>query len=112
MLPQMSPKALASAMKRMGIQQEEVPAEEVVIRLKDCDLIFAQPNLTKINMMGQETYQLIGHAEKRKRSTAVEISEEDIKAVMEQAKADRAQAHAALQRTNGDIAQAIIDLTS
>lgn len=112
MLPQMNPKALAGAMKRMGIQQEEMSAEEVIIRLKDCDLIFVKPNITKINMMGQETYQLIGHAEKRKRSTTVEISEEDVKAVMEQTKVDYAQAQATLQKTNGDIAQAIIDLTS
>ncbi len=112
MLPQMNPRALAGAMKRMGIQQEDMAAEEVIIRCKDYDLIFSKPNLTKINMMGQETYQLIGHAEKRKRSVAVDVSEDDIQAVMEQTKVGHEQAHTALQKTNGDIAQAIIDLTS
>lgn len=104
-------KALAGAMKRMGIQQIELDAEEVVIRLKDHDLVFTSPNVSKINMMGQETYQLIGTPQKRIREIVPEVTHEDVKTVMEQAHVDEAKARDALQKAKGDIAQAIISLT-
>ncbi len=104
-------KALAGAMKRMGIQQIELDAEEVVIRLKDHDLVFTSPNVSKINMMGQETYQLIGTPQKRIREIVPEFTHEDVKTVIEQAHVDEAKARDALQKAKGDIAQAIISLT-
>ncbi len=104
-------KALAGAMKRMGIQQVELDAEEVVIRLKEYDLVFTNPQVAKINMMGQETYQLLGTPQKRSRETVPEFTTEDVKTVMEQAHVDEAAARNALQKTKGDIAQAILSIS-
>lgn len=107
----MNPKALASAMKRMGIQQVDLDVEEVIFRMRDADLVFKRPAVSKINMMGQETYQLIGSAERRVRDVTPEITEEDIKTVMAQAHVDQNTASAALKKTKGDIAAAILSLT-
>src|SRR3989338_10183076 len=108
MMPNMNPRAMAGAMQRMGIQQKELDAEEVIIRMKDHDLVFSKPNVSKINMMGQEMYQLIGNPEKRSRDTTPEINEEDIKTVMEQTNASHEKALETLKKTKGDIAQAIL----
>jgi len=99
-------------MKRMGIQQTEIEAEEVIIKTKEKELVFKNPQVAKINMMGQETYQVVGEAEERELSTAPEISEDDIKTVMEQAGVDRKTALAAIEKHKGDLAEAIMALKS
>ena len=104
-------KALAGAMKRMGLQQVDLDAQEAIIRLAEHDLVFRHPQVVKVVMMGQETYQLIGTPEKRTRETVPEITEEDVKTVVEQAHVDAHAALAALQRTKGDIAQAILSFS-
>ena len=99
---------MQQAMKRMGIQQVDIEAKEVIIRTEDKELVFTNPQVSKINMMGQETYQVIGEPEERELSAG--ISEEDIETVMEQANVDKKKALAALEKHNGDLAEAIMDL--
>ncbi len=103
----MDEKALKAAMKRMGIQSQEIPATEVIIKSEGKDIIISQPQVTKVNMMGQDTFQIIGHAHERKRS---DIIQEDINTVMQQANVDEKVALAALEFNNGDLAAAIISL--
>ncbi|MEM4239735.1 MAG: nascent polypeptide-associated complex protein [Candidatus Woesearchaeota archaeon] len=105
----MNPKDLAKAMKRLGIQQEELEAHEVIIRLPDKDLVFSDPQVTKVNAMGQLSFQVTGEPEERLREPVV--SEEDVKTVMEQAKVDREKAMAAIKEHKGDLAGAILELT-
>ncbi len=109
MFPGMNPKDLAKAMKRLGIQQEELEAHEVIIKLPDKDLVFSDPHVTKVNAMGQLSFQITGQPEERLREP--EISEEDIKTVMEQAKVDREKAFMAIKEQKGDLASAILELT-
>lgn len=101
---------MAKAMKRMGIQQTELDATEVIIKTEDKELIFKNPKVSKVNMMGQKTYQIVGEPEERPLSTEPEISEEDIKTVMEQTGADHEKALEAIKKSNGDLAAAIMDL--
>lgn len=108
MIPGMNPRQMQQAMRRMGIQQTEIEATEVIIRTEDKELVFKNPQVAKVNMMGQNTYQIIGEPEERDLSAA--ISEEDIQTVMEQAKVDKKKALAALEKHNGDLAEAIMDL--
>lgn len=100
-------------MKKMGIQQVEIPAEEVIIRTSEKDIIITDPSVVKVNMMGQETLQITGTLREQKRvSTKLQISEDDIKTVMEQARVSREVAQKAIELHNGDLAAAIMKLTN
>lgn len=107
MLP-MNPKQMKKMMKQMGIEMEELDAEEVIIRTSDEELIFRNPNVSKISARGVETFQVIGEYEVIKR--APQISEEDVKLVMEQANVDEETARKALEEANGDLAEALMKL--
>jgi len=102
---------MAKAMKRMGIQQQDLDAKEVIIRLADKELVFSDPQVAKVNMMGQETFQIIGTPEERSLSTEPEISEEDIQTVVDQAGVDKEKALETIKKHKGDIAAAILELT-
>lgn len=108
MLPKMNQKDIAKAMKRLGIQQEELEAHQVIIRLADKELVFSDPQVVKVNVMGQESYQITGNPEEHQIEPV--ITEEDIKTVMEQAKVDRERAMAAIKNNKGDLAAAILEL--
>lgn len=99
-------------MKKMGIQQAEIQATRVVIYCRDKEIIINDPQVTKVNMMGQQTYQVVGEAEERSLSSVPEISEEDINTVMEQAHVSKAEAKKAIEDANGDLAEAILNLGS
>ena len=108
MFPGMNPKMIQQAMKKMGMKQEEIDAEEVIIKGKNKTLIIKQPSVQKINMMGQDSFQITGNVHEVQEST--EISEDDIKTVMEQAKVSESKAREALENNNGDLAAEIISL--
>jgi len=99
-------------MQRFGIQQQEVPASEVIIRCPDKDIVIEKPQVAKVNMMGQDTWQIMGNAVEKVRSSEPEIKEEDIQTVMQQANVPREKALAAIKAAKGDLAQAILDLQS
>jgi len=104
----MNPKMLQQAMKKMGIKQEEIDAEEVIIKGKEKTLIIKHPQVQKVNMMGQESFQITGQVEEHE--SQQEISEEDIQTIMEQAGVNEATAKEALKEHNNDIAETIIAL--
>ena len=106
----MNPRKMQQMMRQMGIQQVELEAKEVIIRLADKELVIANPSVSKVNMMGQETFQISGEIEERSLSKEPEISEEDIKTVMEQASVDKKTAQKALEEADGDLAEAIMNL--
>ena len=93
MLPGMNTRKMNKMMQRMGIQQVEIPAKEVIIRCEGKDLIIKDPSVTKINMMGQETLQIIGEITEK-----TSLSEDDIKTVMEQANVSKEKAKSALEK--------------
>lgn len=108
MFPGINPRKMQQMMKKMGIKQVEIPATEVIIKTEDKDIVITEPSVSKVNMMGQETFQISGSIQEREKQ--IEISEEDIKTVMEQAGVDESKAKEALKETKGDIAQAILNL--
>jgi len=97
-------------MRKMGIQQVDIPAKQVIIRTADKEYIFTEPSVAKVNMMGQETYQITGEPEVHQLSSAPEISEEDIDTVAEQTGASREEAREAIEEADGDLAEAILKL--
>ncbi|MBS3090927.1 nascent polypeptide-associated complex protein [Candidatus Pacearchaeota archaeon] len=104
----LDPKKMQGLMKQMGIKQEEVDAERVIIEGKEKRIIIEPTNVVKMTMQGQANYQVTG--EVREETLEVKISEEDIKMVMEKTGASREKAGKALEET-GDIAEAIIKLS-
>ncbi len=109
MLP-LNPKQMKKMMKQMGIEMEEVDAEEVIIRTSTEELIFKNPTVTKISARGVETFQIVGSYEIVKK--AVEISDEDVKLIMEQANVSEEEARKALEEAGGDLAEALMKLQS
>ena len=110
MIPGMNPRQMRQAMKRMGIQQEELDAKEVIIRLEDKEIVISNPNVSKVNMMGQDTYQVVGEEEIRELDSAPDISDDDIKTVIEQTGVSKEKAVKAIEKSKGDLAEAILKL--
>ena len=101
----MNPKAVKQAMKKMGIKQEEIDAIEVVIKTSDKNIIIRNPSIQKVNMMGEDSFQISGQV-----SEESPIKEDDINTVMEQANCSKEEALDALNKSNGDLAEAIMSL--
>lgn len=110
MIPGMNPRKMNQMMKKMGIQQQELDATEVIIRTPEKEIIITSPQVSKVNMMGQQTYQVVGEEHERPLSKEPEIDEEDIKTVMEQAEVDEDTAKKAIEEAEGDLAQAIMNI--
>ena len=110
MIPNMNPRMMKQAMKRMGIQQQDIEAEQVIIKTAEKNIIIDQPSVAKINMMGQESFQISGTIREEAINQEIEISDDDIKTVMEQTGATEEEAAKAIEQAEGDLAQAIIKL--
>ena len=110
MFPGMNSREMQKAMKRLGIKQEEIDAQEVIIRTALKDLVIRNPHVSKVNMMGQDTIQVVGDIVEIDKDGKAEISEEDMATVMEQTSCTRQEALQALQETNWNLAEAILSL--
>jgi nascent polypeptide-associated complex subunit alpha len=93
-------------MKQLGIQQEEIDADRVIIEAKDKKIIIDEPSVVKVKMSGQESFQISG-----KISEEGKVNEGDIKTVMEKTGCTKEKAASALKETNGDLAEAILALS-
>jgi nascent polypeptide-associated complex subunit alpha len=108
MLPGLNPKKMQAVMRQMGINQEEISAERVLIEKINGDkLIIENPSVIKIKMQGQTSFQVSGE---ERIETSSSISEEDIKTVMEKTNCSEEQARKVLENT-GDLAEAILELS-
>ena len=110
MIPGLNSRQAQAMMRKMGIQQIDIPATEVIIKTNDKEIVIQNPSVSKVNMMGQETFQIVGHAEERSISSEPEISQDDIETVMQQTGAAEEQAKEAIKKNDGDLAKAIIEL--
>jgi len=99
-------RALEKAMKSLGMKQQTIDAEEVVIKTKDKDIVIENPGVALIDMAGQKIFQISGEIIERQRFP---FSEDDIRLVMEKSKSSYENAKSALEET-GDIAEAILKL--
>jgi len=105
-----NPRKMASMMKQMGIDINEIEnVEEVIIRTAEKDIVFKDAQVTLMDAKGMKTYQVVGTPQEVARELA--IPQEDIKLVMEQTKAGENEAKSALKETKGDIAAAILKLS-
>jgi len=115
----LDPRKMQQMMKQMGIDVDELDAEEVIIRKSDGDeLVFENPDITVMDARGQETYQVVGEPESREASAgAVESGDEDaasgaipdsdVELVAQRTGASEDDAREALEATDGDLAAAV-----
>ncbi len=106
----MNPRQMKKLMRQLGIRMEELEGvKEVVLKLEGKEIVLKEPTVTVMVVQGEKTYQIVPKSEEVRE--AIEIPEEDIQLVMEQAGVDRETALKALKETKGDIAEAILKLT-
>lgn len=108
----MNPKKMQKMMQKMGIQSSDIDAEYVIIKTPEEELVFESPQVSKVNMMGQETYQIVGTPVARpvEEEAELQISPEDVEAVRSQTGISEEEARAALKKSGGDLAKAIMDI--
>ncbi|NHX36540.1 MULTISPECIES: nascent polypeptide-associated complex protein [Halolamina] len=120
----LNPRKMQQMMKQMGIDVEELDAEEVIIRTADEELYFDGAEVTKMDAQGQETYQIVGEPSVRKtgadEAEALEdaddgsddggIPDADVEIVAQRAGVTESTAREVLEENDGDLAAAVSQL--
>ncbi len=114
------PRQMKIAMKRMGLQTEEMDdVTEVIIRTASKEYHFVRPSVVMVKVSGQQIYQVTGEptiseggasASGQRQNEGPVISQEDIELVMGQTGCTPDQAKQALMKTDGKPADAIIKI--
>ena len=111
-------------MKQMGMNMDELgDIKRVILQGDNKEVVIEGPQVTSINVQGTKMYQVAGGRETERKiqaEGAVEaapveeeplvLPEEDILLVAQQANVSIEKARAALENSDGDLAQAIIKL--
>ncbi|MAH03583.1 nascent polypeptide-associated complex protein [Candidatus Pacearchaeota archaeon] len=109
MLGGLNPKKMQALMKQMGMEQIDIEASKVIIEKTDnSKIIIDNPAVAKISMQGKETFQITG--EIKEENSSPQISETDIKTIIDQTGKSESVARSALEKT-GDLAEAILELS-
>ena len=111
MLPGMNPKKMKQMMKQLGMQVEQIEdVSRIVITTPKGQYIFDNAEVSAMTMQGVTTYQVLG--EPRFEPAAPVIPAEDVSLVAAQTGATEEEAIKVLAETKGDIAEAIMRLSS
>ncbi len=113
-----SGKALEKLLKKAGLKMYQLEGvERVIIEGEDERIILIEPAVIEVEAPGQpKAYQIFGPKEvvkekkEKKEENALQISEDDVKMVVEQTGCSEEKARKALEETGGDIAEAILKL--
>ncbi len=109
-------KGIEKLLKKAGLKMYQLEGvERVIIEGTDERIILIEPTVVEIEMPNNpKAYQVINPkeviVEKVEKKSEIEISEEDIKMVMEETGCNEEKARQALEETKGDIAEAILKL--
>jgi nascent polypeptide-associated complex subunit alpha len=99
-------------MDRMGINMKEIPdVEEVIIKTASKEIHVHGAQVSEVNAQGSKIFQVMGDAEEVERERP-KFSEEDILLVQQQASVSREKAQIALEESDGEVAKAILRLTT
>ncbi len=101
-------------MKQMGLMMAELgDIERVIMQSPKREIVIAGPAVSHINMQGQSMYQVVGGTVTENAvEGGVEIPEEDVLLVAQQAGVSMEKAKAALEDAEGDLARSILILTA
>ena len=105
----LDPRKMQEIMRQMGMSQESIDAERVIIEKSDGEkIVISNPSIARIKMQGQESFQISGEISEN--SNVEGFTEEDIKTVMEKTGFGENEAGQALKNSRGDLAGAILEL--
>tara|TARA_B100000315_G_scaffold235646_1_gene250754 strand:+ start:784 stop:1089 length:306 start_codon:yes stop_codon:yes gene_type:complete len=98
---------------KMGVNLQEMSdVEEVIIRTSTKDLLVKDPSVSEMNMKGMRIFQVSGSEIEEQVRERPKFTEEDIVLVSQQSNVSREKAIAALTDSNGDLAKAILNLST
>jgi len=114
----MNPRKMEQMMEQMGIDVDEIDATEVIIRTEGGEeLYFDDPEVTKMDARGQETYQVVGEPESREAAeleagdgdeeSGSGVPDADVDIVVQRTGASEAAARETLEEVDGDLAAAV-----
>lgn len=122
----LNPRKMKQMMEQMGIDMEDIDAEEVIIRTPDEELYFTDAEVQLMEAQGQKTYQVVGEPESRERGAesggeaATDdaesedaggddggIPDDDVELVAMRADVGEDAAREALENADGDLAAAV-----
>ncbi|SFS01734.1 Nascent polypeptide associated complex NAC [Halomicrobium zhouii] len=122
----LNPRKMKQMMEQMGIDMEDIDAEEVIIRTPDEELYFTDAEVQLMEAQGQKTYQVVGDPESRERGAdsggesasgdagsaeaggdAGGIPDDDVELVAMRAGVGEDAAREALEEADGDLAAAV-----
>ncbi|MBX0286017.1 nascent polypeptide-associated complex protein [Haloarcula salinisoli] len=120
----MNPRKMKQMMEQMGIDMEDIDAEEVIIRTPEEELVFTDAEVQLMEAQGQKTYQVVGDPESRERGEGASaggaadddasddsgVDEDDVEIVAMRTGADEDTAREALEANDGDLADAVDEL--
>ena len=100
-------------LERMGVCMEQIEnVEEVIIRMPDRDLVIKNANVSEMKMKGTKMFQVVGDDIEERMREKPKYTREDVLLVAQQANVSEAKAEQALKDTEGDLAQAVLRLSS
>lgn len=98
---------------KMGLEMKEMgEIEEVVIRTETKELYLIKPQVVEMKGKDSTIFQVVATDIEEREREVPSIREEDIVLVMQQASVSKDRAIQALTDSKGDLAQAIINLTT
>jgi len=103
----MNPNQMKKLMKQMNVK--ELPVVKAEFHLDNGDvMVFDHPQISRVNMMGQEIFQVAGEHYLKKDDEKIEgYTNEDVELVMKEAKVSKDTAIRALEASEGDILDAV-----
>ncbi len=100
-------------LERMGVDMNQIPdVEEVIIRTSSKDLIIRDASVSEINAKGMRVFQVMGSDLEEVEREKPKFTEEDVLLVAQQSGVSNERAEAALKESDGDLAQAILKLST
>ena len=95
MIPGVNPRQVQQMMKQMGMSQEDISATELIIKTPNKNYHFTNPQVQKISMKGEISFQVTG-----------EFTEEEAKAARDAQHTAQMAAQDAAQKAELDAAKA------
>ncbi len=98
---------------KMGLDMNEIPnVQEVIIKTDKKEIILSKPAVTEMKAKDNSIFQVVANGIEERELEVQIFSDEDIQLVCQQANVSEEQAKNALAESKGDLARAILLLTT
>lgn len=100
-------------MDKMGLDMQELPnVQEVIIKTDKKEIIISKPSVTEMKAKDNSIFTVTADSYEEKELEVPIFSDEDIQLVCQQAGVEKEKAKEALTEAKGDLARAILLLTT